>query len=184
MEVVGETVDDAVGEAFDKSAKLLGLPYPGGPLIDDLAKTGDPYVFDFPKSDIPDLNFSFSWIKTAILYFLRDRIKEDPEFIKKELNNLAASIQRVLIEMLMEKLFKAARKYGIVEVAIAGGVSANSALRSKLKELANENGWKVFIPEFQYCTDNAGMIAMAAHFKYQESDFASLDSVPDPRFKF
>lgn len=184
MEVIGETVDDAVGEAFDKSAKLLGLPYPGGPLIDQLASEGDPYAFDFPKSTMPAYNFSFSGIKTAILYFLRERLMEDSDFIEKRKKDLAASIQRVLISMLMDKLEKAADALSIKQVAIAGGVSANSGLRNSLKETAVNKGWEVFIPEFEYCTDNAGMIAMAAHFKYMAKDFADLSSIPDPRFKF
>ena len=183
MEIIGETVDDAVGEAFDKSAKLLGLSYPGGPLIDKLASAGDPYAFDFPKSDMPDLNFSFSGIKTAILYFLREKKAEDVDFIEKNRKDLAASIQRVLIEMLMDKLVKAAKSLNITEIAIAGGVSANSGLRSVLNEKAALKGWNVFIPEFQYCTDNAGMIAMAAHYKYLAKQFAPLSSTPDPRFK-
>ena len=184
MEVIGETVDDAVGEAFDKSAKLMGLPYPGGPLIDKLAKEGDAKRFDFPKSDMPDYSFSFSGIKTAILYFLREQIQTNPDFIEKNKEDLAASIQRVLIEMLMDKLEKAVKDLGINQIAIAGGVSANSGLRNTLELKAEEKGWKVFIPEFQYCTDNAGMIAMAAHYKFLNQDFAGLESVPDPRFKF
>jgi len=184
MEVVGETVDDAVGEAFDKSAKLLGLSYPGGPLIDKFAKEGNAYAYKFPKSDMPALNFSFSGIKTAILYFLRDQVAQDPEFISRNLNDLCASIQRILIEMLMDKLNRASEQYGINQIAIAGGVSANSGLRNALKQTAEIKKWSIFIPEFEYCTDNAGMIAITAHYKYLKKDFAALASTPDPRYKF
>lgn len=184
MKVIGETMDDAVGEAFDKSAKLLGLPYPGGPLVDKYAKEGNPRAFGFPVSDMPGLNFSFSGIKTAVLYFLRDRLKEDPEFIANNMNDICASVQYTLIKMLMLKLKKAAKEYQISEIAIAGGVSANYGLRNELQLLSEIEGWNIYIPKFEYCTDNAAMIAMAAHFKYLNKEFSGLDVVPEARMKF
>lgn len=183
MEVIGETTDDAVGEAFDKTAKLLGLPYPGGPLIDKYAKTGNPKAFKFPISDMPGLSFSFSGIKTAVLYFLRDNLKENPNFITENLADICSSVQYTLIKMLSQKLVKAAKEYRIKNIAIAGGVSANSGLREELNVLSVKYGWKVYIPEFEYCTDNAAMIAMAAHFKYLKGEFCGLDAVPDARMK-
>lgn len=183
MEVIGETTDDAVGEAFDKTAKLLGLPYPGGPLIDKYAKTGNPKAFKFPISDMPGLSFSFSGIKTAVLYFLRDNLKENPNFITENLADICASVQYTLIKMLSQKLVKAAKEYRIKEIAIAGGVSANSGLREELNVLSVKYGWKVFVPKFEYCTDNAAMIAMAAHFKYLKGEFCGLDVVPEARMK-
>lgn len=184
MEVIGETQDDAVGEAFDKSAKLLDLPYPGGPLIDKYAKMGNPEAFEFPDSEMQGLNFSFSGIKTSFLYFLRDQKAKDPEFIKNNMNDICASLQFSLIRMLMQKLKRASEELGIKEIAIAGGVSANSGLRNELQRLAKDKRWNVYIPAFEYCTDNAGMIAMAAHFKYLKKDFVSLDASPMPRMKF
>lgn len=183
MEVIGETLDDAVGEAFDKSAKLLGLPYPGGPLVDKYAHLGNEHAFVFPPSEIKGLNFSFSGIKTAILYFLRDKKKDNPDFIEHNLNDICASIQFSLIQMLMQKLKRASQETGIKEIAIAGGVSANSGLRKTINALAVEKRWNVYIPDFQYCTDNAGMIAMAAHYKYLAGQFADLKTSPDPRMK-
>lgn len=183
MEVIGETRDDAVGEAFDKTAKLLGLPYPGGPLIDRYAQEGNPKAFDFPITRMPELDYSFSGIKTAVLYFLRDQLKDNPEFIAENLADLCASIQYSLIEMLLIKLQAAIKQYGVKEVAIAGGVSANSGLRNTLSKLADQKGWKLYIPKFEYCTDNAAMIAMAAHFKYLEGDFASMDVTPLAKMK-
>jgi N6-L-threonylcarbamoyladenine synthase len=184
MEILGETQDDAVGEAFDKSAKLLGLPYPGGPLIDKYAQDGNPQAYSFPKVDTPGLNFSFSGIKTAILYFLQNNRMKDEQFIAKNLNDICASIQYTLIDILMRKLRKAVQETGIREVAIAGGVSANKGLRKVLETEAHIKGWKVYVPDFQYCTDNAAMIAMAAHFKYVKGDFSSQALVPDPRMNF
>jgi N6-L-threonylcarbamoyladenine synthase len=178
MEVVGQTQDDAVGEAFDKSAKLLGLPYPGGPLIDKLAKEGNPKAFSFPETNMPGLDFSFSGIKTAVLYFLRDQIKLDPDFIEKNLADIAASIQYRLINMLVSKLILASEQFGVSEIAIAGGVSANHGLRSRLSELAKEKSLNVYVPDFEYCTDNAGMIAIAAHYKFLAGDFCNLDVAP------
>ena len=181
MTVIGQTMDDAVGEAFDKSAKLLGLPYPGGPLIDKYAKEGNALAFKFPMSEMPNLDFSFSGIKTAIMYFLRDNSKANPDFIAQNLPDICASIQHTLIQMLLTKLKKAARETGIREIAIAGGVSANSGLRTTLTQLGNELGWNVYIPRFEYCTDNAAMIAMAAKFKYEQGDFTAQTVSPLPR---
>ncbi len=184
MEILGETLDDAVGEAFDKSAKLLGLPYPGGPLIDKYAKGGDPLKYPFPDSEIGDLNFSFSGIKTAFLYFLRDKLKENENFVLNNMNDICASLQHSLVQMLLKRLIKASEAHGINEIAIAGGVAANSGLRDALGKLANERNWHTFIPDFQYCTDNAGMIAMVGHYRYLNGSFADLDSSPEPRMKF
>jgi N6-L-threonylcarbamoyladenine synthase len=183
MEVVGETQDDAVGEAFDKTAKLLGLPYPGGPMVDRFAKEGNPKAFSFPVTRMPSLNYSFSGIKTAVLYFLRDQLQENPAFIEQNLADLCASIQYTLIEMLLIKLKEAVKQYGIKEIAIAGGVSANSGLRTTLGELARKKGWNLYIPKFEYCTDNAAMIAMAAHYKYLQGEFAGLDVTPLAKMK-
>ncbi len=184
MKILGETLDDAVGEAFDKTAKLLGLPYPGGPLIDQYAQNGDPEAFSFPETSTPRFNYSFSGIKTAILYFLRDRVKENPNFIAENISDICASVQRKLIDMLMNKLRKAVNKHGVHHVAISGGVSANSELRKRLQSEGEKHGWKTYIPAFEYCTDNAGMIAMAAHFKYLAKEFTTLDAIPEPRMKF
>ncbi|MBL7839816.1 MAG: tRNA (adenosine(37)-N6)-threonylcarbamoyltransferase complex transferase subunit TsaD [Cyclobacteriaceae bacterium] len=178
MEVIGETQDDAVGEAFDKAAKIMGLPYPGGPLIDSYAQKGNPNAFKFSDTDMPGLEFSFSGIKTAFLYFIRDEKKKDEDFVEKNLNDICASIQHKLVKMLLKKLEQASRETGIKQIAIAGGVSANSGLRNSLNQLASEKNWSVYIPKFEYCTDNAAMIAMAAHFKYEKKDFASLDTAP------
>ena len=184
MIVLGQTKDDAVGEAFDKSAKILGLPYPGGPLIDERAKLGDANRFTFAEVNTPDLDFSFSGIKTAILYFLRDQKKINENFIEDNMNDICASIQRNLIDLLMIKLKKAIKQTGIKRVAIAGGVSANSGLRNRLELYKKELGWKIFIPDFQYCTDNAGMVASAAYFKYLANDFTNQRVSPNPRLKF
>lgn len=184
MEIVGSTQDDAVGEAFDKAAKMLGLPYPGGPMIDKLAQDGDPLRFIFPETEMKGLNYSFSGIKTAFLYFLRDEIKKDPDFIADNINDIAAGMQHSLVMMLLQKLRKAAKTYNINQIAIAGGVSANSYLRNKLAEEAGKRDWHVYIPSFEYCTDNAGMIAMAAHYKYLAREFCSLEVSPQPRMTF
>ncbi|WP_373397284.1 tRNA (adenosine(37)-N6)-threonylcarbamoyltransferase complex transferase subunit TsaD [Algoriphagus halophilus] len=183
MEVIGETQDDAVGEAFDKTAKLLGLPYPGGPLIDKYAKEGNPKAFKFPVTRMPGLNYSFSGIKTAVLYFLRDQLQSNPKFIEENLADLCASIQWTLIEMLQIKLKEAVKQYGVTEIAIAGGVSANSGLRTTLQELATKKGWNLYIPKFEYCTDNAGMIAIAAYYKYLAGEFSSYDVTPLAKMK-
>ncbi len=184
MEIIGQTLDDAVGEAFDKAAKILGLPYPGGPLVDKYAQTGNPLAYTFPDSQIPALDYSFSGIKTSILYFLRDQTKVDSNFVEKNMADLCASIQHCLVNMLLRKLKKAAKQTGIKNIAIAGGVSANSGLRNALQALAEKSGWNVYFPAFEYCTDNAAMIAMAAHFKYLAGDFIAQDSSPLPRMKF
>lgn len=182
MEVVGETMDDAAGEAFDKSAKLLGLPYPGGPLIDKYAKEGNPQKFFFPEPQVGELEFSFSGFKTSVLYFLQKEIKKDPDFIKNNLPDLCASIQKTIIDILLKKLEKAAKKYSVTEIALAGGVSANSELRERFNALGAKNNWKVHIPKFEYCTDNAAMIAIAAHYKYLKSDFSTQDAEPLARW--
>ncbi len=184
MTIIGQTMDDAVGEAFDKSAKLLGLPYPGGPLIDKYAKEGDPLKFRFPMGEMPNLDFSFSGIKTAILYFLRDNKKINPDFVSQNLPDICASIQHTLIQMLLTKLKRAARETGIRDIAIAGGVSANSGLRTALTQLGAAQGWSIYIPSFDYCTDNAAMIAMAAQFKYEQGDFTDQTISPLPRMSF
>lgn len=171
MEVIGRTMDDAAGEAFDKSAKMLGLPYPGGPLIDTLAQKGDPQAFPFPKPQVPDLDFSFSGLKTAILYFLQKKTAENPGFIQEHKNDLCASIQYTIVSILMEKLKKAVAQTGITTVAIGGGVSANSALRKTLEAMAAQEGWKVYIPKFEYCTDNAAMIGIAGYLSYIKGKF-------------
>jgi N6-L-threonylcarbamoyladenine synthase len=183
MEILGQTIDDAAGEAFDKAAKILGLPYPGGPLIDKLANQGEP-KYDFTIPNIPGLNFSFSGLKTQFLYFIQNQQQKDPNFLTTEKENCAASIQQIIVKILLSKLRKAVRETGVKTVALAGGVSANSRLRNELKKLAEKENYQYFIPEFQFCTDNAGMIAMAAHFMYQEQKFAALNTVPNPRLKF
>lgn len=180
MKVIGETQDDAAGEAFDKAAKLMGLPYPGGPLIDQYAKQGNPLAFKFSETVMPGLDFSFSGIKTSFLYFLRKEKEKDPQFIEKNLNDICASLQRQLIKMLFDKLEKASRETGIKSIAIAGGVSANSGLRHELTLRVKSLGWEVFIPEFEYCTDNAAMVAMAAHYKFQRKMFSDLSVAPIP----
>jgi len=184
MEIIGQTRDDAVGEAFDKTAKLLDLPYPGGPLIDKYAKTGNPLAYTFPLPEMPELDFSFSGIKTSFMYFLQKQLRENPNFIQENIADICASIQYTLVNILLKKLKKAAKETGIKEIAIAGGVSANSGLRSSLLELGEKLGWKVYIPEFEYCTDNAAMIAMAAHYKYLENDFCDQTVSPMARMEF
>jgi N6-L-threonylcarbamoyladenine synthase len=174
MEVIGETLDDAAGEAFDKSAKLLGLPYPGGPLIDKYARDGDPTRFSFPEPQIPGLNFSFSGLKTSILYFIQDHTAKDRTFVEANLPDICASIQARIISILLNKLKKAARQTGVKDCCIAGGVSANSGLRAAFRELGKTEGWNTFIPPFEYCTDNAAMIAITGHYKYLAGDFAPL----------
>ena len=181
MEVIGETLDDAVGEAFDKSAKLMGLPYPGGPLIDQYAEKGNHKAYEFPDSAIPGLNFSFSGIKTAFMYFLKDRIKKDQNFIENNKVDICASLQYSLVRMLMQKLKRASDETKIKHIAIAGGVSANRGLRRVLNEIAVKKRWQVYIPKTEYCTDNAAMIAMAAHFKYEEGIFSNQNISPIPR---
>jgi N6-L-threonylcarbamoyladenine synthase len=178
MEVIGETQDDAVGEAFDKAAKIMDLPYPGGPLIDQYAKEGNPKAFKFPLTSMPGLDFSFSGIKTAFLYFLRDEVKKNPDFIQENLNDICASLQHSLVTMLMTRFEQASSQLGIKNLAIAGGVSANSGLRKALQELGLRTGANVFIPKFEYCTDNAAMIAIASHYKFLKKDFTTLEVIP------
>lgn len=178
MEVLGETIDDAAGEAFDKTAKILGLPYPGGPLVDRYAQEGNPHAFTFPEPQIPDLNFSFSGLKTSILYFVNNGLKQHPNFIQEHLADICASVQHRIVTILLAKLKKAAKEHHITQVAIAGGVSANSGLRKALEELAIEQSWEVFIPKFEYCTDNAAMIAIAGYYKYLSADFVGQEVAP------
>jgi N6-L-threonylcarbamoyladenine synthase len=184
MEIIGETQDDAVGEAFDKTAKLLNLPYPGGPLIDKYAKEGNPNRFEFPMVEMQGLNYSFSGIKTAFLYFLQKETKKNTNFVEENMADICASMQNILIKILLQKLRKASREYKIQEIAIAGGVSANSGLRSEIQKLGETESWNVYIPAFQYCTDNAGMIAMAGHFKAEQGQFCSQEVSPLPRMEW
>lgn len=194
MKVIGQTIDDAAGEAFDKSAKLLGLPYPGGPLIDKYAKQGNGNAYKFPEPRIEGLDFSFSGLKTSILYFLQNAGKanmykeeftateeERKNFIDNNLPDICASIQNRIISILLNKLKKAAEETGIKDICMAGGVSANSGLRNSLQELGKKQGWNVFIPAFEYCTDNAAMIGITAHYKFLAKDFVSLDVIPTAR---
>ncbi len=172
MEILGETLDDAVGEAFDKSAKILGLTYPGGPLIDKYAAKGDPTAFPFPKPKVKDLNFSFSGLKTSILYFIQRETRKNPNFVEQNLNDICASIQSTIIRILMDKLKKASAQTGIKEIAIAGGVSANSGIRKALQESEVKYGWSTYIPKFEYCTDNAAMIGIVGYLKYIDGVFS------------
>jgi N6-L-threonylcarbamoyladenine synthase len=181
MKLIGNTIDDAAGEAFDKAAKIMGLPYPGGPVIDKLAKQGDPQRFIFPKPKIAGLDFSFSGLKTSFLYFIRDELKKDKDFIEKNKADLSASIQNTIVHILMEKLILATQQTGIAEVALAGGVSANSQMRRECREIGEKLGWNVYIPEFQYTTDNAAMIAMAGYYKFMNKNFANQNLVPYAR---
>ncbi len=181
MEILGETIDDAAGEAFDKTGKLLGLPYPAGPYIDKYAKEGEA-VFDFPEPNVGELNFSFSGLKTSILYFLKKQLAENPDFIQENLNNICASVQDRIVSILIKKLKRAAKQTKITEVAIAGGVSANSALRNTLQKTGEEMGWNTYIPSFQFCTDNAGMIAVTAYYKYLRGEFVGQDVAPVARY--
>ena len=184
MEIIGQTIDDAAGEAFDKAAKLLQLPYPGGPLVDKHAKEGDFKKFEFPIPNVAGYDFSFSGLKTSLLYFLKRNLENDPDFIENNLADICASYQHTIIKSLFKKLTKACKHYNVNQVAIAGGVSANSLLRSELARIGQIEGWETFVPPFQYCTDNAGMIAIAGYFKFLKSDFAHQDVVPDARLKF
>ena len=184
MEIVGETLDDAAGEAFDKTAKILNLPYPGGPLIDQHAQQGNPLAFKFAVPQIKALNYSFSGFKTSILYFVRDQVKLNPNFIAGNLNDICASVQHSIVNILLNKLEKAAKQYNCTQVAIAGGVSANSGLRNSLLALQDSLGWEVFIPKFEYCTDNAAMIAIAGYQKFLKEDFVGQDVAPMARMNF
>lgn len=180
MEIIGKTIDDAAGETFDKAAKMLGFPYPGGPNIDNYAREGQP-VYTFSKAHIPDFNFSFSGLKTSILYFLRDELKKDSKFIEKHKQDIAASVQKAIIDALLKKLILAAKRYEIHEIGVAGGVSANSGLRSRLKQVAEEEKWNLYMPDKDLTTDNAAMIAIMGYFKLQQHDFGQLDAVPYTR---
>lgn len=175
MEILGQTIDDAAGEAIDKCSKVMGLGYPGGPIIDKLARQGNPKAFTFSKPHIPGLDYSFSGLKTSFLYSLRDWLKEDPDFIEHHKVDLAASLEATVVDILMDKLRKAAKEYKIKEVAVAGGVSANNGLRNAFREHAEKYGWDIFIPKFSYTTDNAAMIAITGYFKYLDRDFCSID---------
>ncbi len=181
MEVLGETIDDAAGEAFDKVAKMLGLPYPGGPLIDKYAAEGDPLRFKFPMSEMKDYEFSFSGIKTSVLYFLQAQRKADPDFAGKNMKDICASVQHTIINMLMSKLKKASKDLGIKHIGIAGGVSANSGLRKAIQDTGEQLGWKVYIPKFEYCTDNAAMIGITGYYKFLKGDFADMTVSPTAR---
>jgi N6-L-threonylcarbamoyladenine synthase len=183
MEVIGETIDDAVGEAFDKSGKILGLGYPAGPEIDKRAESGDPKRFKFPKPKVSGLNFSFSGLKTAILYFIQKEVKKDPEFVNKNLNDLCASIQYTIVEILIDKLKLASKETGITHIAIGGGVSANSGIRKALKNCEDKFDWSTYIPKFEFTTDNAAMIAIVGYLKYLESDFADQRISASARLK-
>lgn len=181
MEMIGQTIDDAAGEAFDKCAKVMGLPYPGGPVIDRLAKTGNPDRFAFNKPQIPGLDYSFSGLKTSFLYFIRDELKKNPDFISENRNDLCASLQKTVVDILLTKLKKAARQTGIRQIAIGGGVSANSALQNAVHKEAEKSGWEVFIPRLGFSLDNAGMVAVTGYYKYLAGQFVGLDAIPFAR---
>ena len=184
MEIIGRTIDDAAGEAFDKCAKLLGLPYPGGPHVDRLARDGDPLRFSFSKPRLEGFDYSFSGLKTSFLYFLRDNLKKDPDFIERNKADLAASLQKTIIDILLDKLRQASRKTGIRQIALAGGVSANSALRLAMEQESLKFGWEVFIPPLSYSTDNAAMIAISGYYRYLGGHFSSDDVTPLARMYF
>jgi N6-L-threonylcarbamoyladenine synthase len=184
MEIIGETMDDAAGEAFDKVAKILGFEYPGGPLVDKYAKEGNPDAFRFPDIDMPGLSFSFSGLKTAFLYFIQGRLKHDPAFIEKYRNDICASIQQKIVRILLDKLRKASEEQNIREIAIAGGVSANSGLRNGLKEAEKQYGWNVYVPKFEYCTDNAAMIAIAGYYKFLRGEVSGQEIAASARIEF
>lgn len=183
MEIIGQTIDDAAGEAFDKCAKIMGLPYPGGPWIDRLAKEGNAEAFSFAKPNIPGYNYSFSGLKTSFLYFLRDNLKENPNFIEENKADLCASLQKTIIDILINKLKRAAKDLQITEIAVAGGVSANSGLRDALLDLGRRHHWKVHIPPFAYTTDNAAMVAQAGYYRYLKGDFCPIDAAPYAKTK-
>jgi len=183
MEIIGTTIDDAAGEAFDKCAKVMGLPYPGGPVIDRLAKEGDPKAFRFAHPHVEGYDYSFSGLKTSFLYTLRDAVAADPDFIEKHKADLCASLQSTIIEILLDKLVRASKETGIRDIAIAGGVSANSGPRNGITEAGRRRGWRTFIPEFKFTTDNAAMIAMAGYYRYRQDEFATLDVSPVARLE-
>jgi len=178
MEIIGQTLDDAVGEAFDKTAKLLGLPYPGGPLIDKLAQNGNPHAYEFPIVEMPDFNYSFSGIKTNIMYFLQKKKLKEKDFVEKNIADICASIQYTLVQILLKPLLKSIKQSNIQHIAIGGGVAANSGLRNTLLELGEKNHWTIYIPKFEYCTDNAAMIAMTGYLKYLQNDFSNQKVSP------
>lgn len=182
MEVLGSTIDDAAGEAFDKCAKVIGLPYPGGPVVDKYAKLGNPDAFIFSKPKVKDFDYSFSGLKTSFLYKIRDEVRLNENFIEENTYDLCASLQKTIIDILMDKLLKAMKQTGVKEVAIAGGVSANSGIRTRLTELSEKYKWKLFLPEFRYTTDNAAMIAITGYYKYQKGEFVGQDITPKARF--
>lgn len=184
MEIIGQTIDDAVGEAFDKSAKILGLPYPGGPLVDKLAQKGNPKAYKFTKPKVGDLDFSFSGLKTAILYFVQKEVKNNPNFIEENIEDVCASIQYTIVDYLMDKLKNAVKTTGIKEIAIGGGVSANSGIRTALQEAEEKYGWKTHIPKFEFCTDNAAMIAIVGELKFKNKDFSELSIGSKARMEF
>lgn len=181
MEVMGTTIDDAAGEAFDKIAKMLGLPYPGGPLVDKLAQEGNPHAFEFPVPRIEGYDFSFSGIKTSVLYFLQKQMRQQPDFLEENKNDICASVQYTIIKTLMQKLERAAKDLDAKQVGIGGGVSANSGLRNALLEYGKKNNWETYLPAFQFCTDNAAMIGMTAYYKLKAGLFASLDTIPSAK---
>ena len=183
MEIIGTTIDDAAGEAFDKCAKVMGLPYPGGPVIDRRAKEGDPKTFRFARPRVEGYDYSFSGLKTSFLYTLRDAVAADPDFIVKHEADLCASLQSTIVEILLDKLVRASKETGIRDIAIAGGVSANSGLRDGIVETGRRRGWRTFLPEFKFTTDNAAMIAMAGYYRYKQGEFASLDVSPVARLE-
>jgi len=184
MEVLGQTLDDAAGEAMDKTSKILGLPYPGGPLIDKYARLGNSDAYKFPEPQIPGFNYSFSGLKTAILYFIRDNVAANPDFIQQNINDICASVEKRIATILLNKLERVAKEYGIKDVALAGGVSANTGLRQALLAMGEKNGWRCFIPAMQYCTDNAAMIAIAGYHKYLKGEFTGQDVSPLARMPF
>ncbi len=182
MEVIGQTLDDAAGEAMDKTSKILGLPYPGGPLIDKYARLGNPDAYKFPEPQIPAYDFSFSGLKTSILYFIRDNVAVNPSFIAENLNDICASVEKRIATILLNKLTKAAKEYGIRDIALAGGVSANTGLREGLREVCLKHNWRPFIPKMEYCTDNAAMIAIAGYYKFLKGEFTGQDVTPLARY--
>lgn len=184
MEIIGQTIDDAAGEALDKTSKILGLPYPGGPLIDKYARLGNADAYPFPEPNIPGFDFSFSGLKTSILYFIRDNVAADPQFLEKNMPDICASVEKRVVTILLNKLKKVAEKYNITQLALAGGVSANTGLRQGLTDLCESKGWESFIPKFEYCTDNAAMIAIAGYYKYLNKDFVGQDVAPLARMPF
>lgn len=184
FEIIGQTIDDAAGEAFDKCAKVIGLPYPGGPLVDKLSKEGNPDAFQFNKPQVSGFDYSYSGLKTSFLYFLRDQIKVNPDFVQQNLNDLCASLQKTIIDILMDKLLKAIKETGIKEIAVAGGVAANSGLRNRLSDTGREMGLNIYLPPLKFTTDNAAMIAITGMYKYKKNQFADMDIAPVARYRY